>query len=76
MVVRLLATFRSGFDWTARFEASVEAVLAGSLGGCIRLLLRGVTQLSGGKGCSSAAFTLEDNDKPPEDTFYKMFSRC
>jgi len=76
----LLATFRSGFDRTARFEGSVEAVLAGSLatletGGYIRLLLRGVTRSGGGEGCGSAASTPEDNDKPSEDTFCEMFSR-
>ena len=75
MVVRLLATFRSGFDRTARFEGSVEVVLDGSLatletGGCIRLLLRGVTWLGGGEGCGS------DDGEPSEDTFCEMFSRC
>ena len=78
MVFRLLETFRSGFDRTARFEGPVEAVLAGSLatlgtGGCIRLLLRGVTRSS--EGCGFAAFTLGDNGKPLEDTFCEMFSR-
>jgi hypothetical protein len=77
LVVRLPATFRSGFDWTARLEGSVEAVLVGSLatlgiGGFIHLLLRGVTR--SGEGCGSAASTPEDNGRPPEDTFCEMFS--
>ena len=69
LVVRLLATFRSGFDRTARLGGSVETVLVGSLatlgtGGCIRLLLRGVTR--SGEGCGSAASTPEESGRPPD----------
>jgi hypothetical protein len=79
LVVRLPATFRSSFDWTARLEGSVEAVLVGSLatlgiGGFIRLLLHGVTQSS--EGCGSAASTPEGNGRLLEDTFFEMFSPC
>jgi hypothetical protein len=74
----LLATFRSGFDRTVRFEGSVEAVLAGSIatletGGYIRLLLRGVIRSGGGEGCGSAVSTPEDNGKPSEDMSYEIF---
>jgi hypothetical protein len=72
LVDRLLATFRSAFNRTARLVGSVEAVLARSLatlgtGGCIRLLLRGV--IRSGEGCGSATSTSEDRGKPSEDTF-------
>lgn len=43
-------------------------------GGCIRLLLRGVTRSGEGDGCGCTA-TLEDNGKPLEDTFWEMFCR-
>jgi len=81
LVVRLLATFCSDFDRTARLEGLVNAVLVGSsdtlgTGGCICLLLRGVIWPGGGEGCGSAASTPEDNDKPSEDTFCEMLSRC
>jgi hypothetical protein len=61
-------------------EGFVDAVLIGSLdtvgiGGCIRLLLRGATRSVKGEGYGSTASTLEDNGKPSEDTFCKMFSR-
>ena len=73
----MVATFRSGFDRTARFEGPVKAVLAGSLatlgtGNCIRLLLHGVTR--SGEDCGSATSTPEDNSKPSEDTFGEIFS--
>ena len=72
--------FRSGFDRTARLEGFEDAVLVRSLdtlgtGGCIRLLLRGVTRSGEGEGCGFAASTLEDNGKPLEDTFCEMLSR-
>ena len=75
----MLATFRSGFDRTTRFEGFEDAVLVRSLdavgtGGYIRLLLRGATWSGEGEGYGFAASTPEDNGKLLEDTFCEMFS--
>jgi hypothetical protein len=79
LAIRLLATFRSGFDPTTRLEGFVDAVPVRSsdmvgIGGYIRLLLRGAIWLGEGEG-SFAPSTLEDNSKPLGDTFCDMFSR-
>ena len=80
LVVRLLATFRSGFARTTPLEGFVDAVLIRSLdtlgtGSYIRLLLHGAIRSGEGEGYGSTASTPEDNSKPSEDTFCEIFSR-